>query len=197
MARVIDEMGNRYGKLVVIERIENSKTGQAVWRCKCDCGEETIVFAQNLRRGATRSCGCSRTDYIANLTLVQRRARAHRLPFGEASFRKALRSMKASARARGYQWGLSDEEARTLMDSLCYYCGSKPCGIVKNEFENGDYYHNGIDRVDNSKGYLLANVVPCCADCNKAKGARDYTYFIAWLKRIAVFQGEKDALLNS
>lgn len=27
-------------------------------RCTCDCGNETIVYAGNIKKGATRSCGC-------------------------------------------------------------------------------------------------------------------------------------------
>ena len=35
---------------------------------------------------------------------------------------------------------------------------------------NGDYVYNGIDRIDNNKGYTIDNIVPCCAKCNYAKG---------------------------
>lgn len=31
------------------------------------------------------------------------------------------------------------------------------------------YRYNGIDRVDNNKGYEIENVVTCCTDCNKKK----------------------------
>ena len=54
----INEIGNRYGKLVVIERIEKNDLPGAFWKCKCDCGNETIVSGTHLRSGTTRSCGC-------------------------------------------------------------------------------------------------------------------------------------------
>jgi hypothetical protein len=67
-ASLISLVGNRYGKLVVIERVENNRVGHVCYRCKCDCGGETIVDATNLRNGNTNSCGCikSKGEMIIN-----------------------------------------------------------------------------------------------------------------------------------
>lgn len=51
-------IGCRFGRLVVIERAENSKNGHIRWKCLCDCGKEKIIYSTSLVRGATRSCGC-------------------------------------------------------------------------------------------------------------------------------------------
>ena len=60
--RLIDLTGKRFGKLLVLEQAETKKAswGQTIpmWRCKCDCGNETIVSGVNLRLGKTNSCGC-------------------------------------------------------------------------------------------------------------------------------------------
>lgn len=53
-----NEIGKRYGRLVVIERAPNTKSGDAVWRCRCDCGKEITTRGRNLRAGHTKSCGC-------------------------------------------------------------------------------------------------------------------------------------------
>lgn len=53
-----DEVGNRYGRLLVIGRAENCKQGQAQWKCLCDCGNTCTVTGSNLRRGKQISCGC-------------------------------------------------------------------------------------------------------------------------------------------
>ena len=50
--------GQRFGKLLVIKERGKNKYGQMKWECICDCGKETTVLANNLRRGVTRSCGC-------------------------------------------------------------------------------------------------------------------------------------------
>lgn len=53
-----DLTGLKFGRLTVIERAENDKRGGARWRCKCDCGNETVVAGGKLKRGLTKSCGC-------------------------------------------------------------------------------------------------------------------------------------------
>ena len=62
MSRLIDLTGQRFGRLVVIERAKNyisaSGENRAQWLCQCDCGNLLIVIGKNLRRGNTQSCGC-------------------------------------------------------------------------------------------------------------------------------------------
>lgn len=60
--RVIDLTGQRFGKLTVIKRVENTKHGSAQWLCKCDCGNEIIVIGNNLVRNHTKSCGCLKIE---------------------------------------------------------------------------------------------------------------------------------------
>lgn len=58
----IDLTGMRFGRLVVLYKVENyvSPKGytQTRWLCKCDCGTEKIVHSGSLKRGLTISCGC-------------------------------------------------------------------------------------------------------------------------------------------
>lgn len=60
--RTINEIGNRYGLLTVVDRGETyiSPKGRrmARWLCKCDCGKSIEVLGLALRRGDTKSCGC-------------------------------------------------------------------------------------------------------------------------------------------
>lgn len=58
---VINEIGNKYGKLTVISRNTDSKyavDGRAMWNCKCECGNTCVVSGKSLRNGHTSSCGC-------------------------------------------------------------------------------------------------------------------------------------------
>nr|DAO27561.1 MAG TPA: restriction enzyme [Caudoviricetes sp.] len=58
--------GKRFGRLVVIERVEDVRyeNGAMVtqWKCKCDCGNIVIKRSQGLISGKTRSCGCLRKE---------------------------------------------------------------------------------------------------------------------------------------
>ena len=65
MARLIDEVGNRHGRLTVLERGENAVKGQARWLCVCDCGNRTVVTGADLRNGHTTSCGCWKSEVSA------------------------------------------------------------------------------------------------------------------------------------
>lgn len=53
----LDLTGQRYGKLTVLCPAENVGERTA-WRCRCDCGRETVVTTCRLRSGHTSSCGC-------------------------------------------------------------------------------------------------------------------------------------------
>lgn len=56
--QTVNMRGKRCGRLEVVGRAENSKTGQARWECRCDCGQSTVVLGYVLRNGQTKSCGC-------------------------------------------------------------------------------------------------------------------------------------------
>lgn len=58
MSKFIDLTGQRFGKLVVLERLANYKRKQTYYKCKCDCGNEVITNSSKLRDGKKTSCGC-------------------------------------------------------------------------------------------------------------------------------------------
>lgn len=72
-ASFISLIGQRFGKLIAVERVENNHFNHVCYKCKCDCGGETIVDANNLRNGNTSSCGCikSKGEMIINNWLQQ------------------------------------------------------------------------------------------------------------------------------
>jgi len=63
----VDIAGKRFGRLTALEPVGRSSDRSITWRCRCDCGNETIVSGSVLRRrsvrrtgkpAATLSCGC-------------------------------------------------------------------------------------------------------------------------------------------
>lgn len=49
--------GRRFGRLVVVRRVKVPGANNAMWECRCDCGNSTIGAASNI--GKTKfSCGC-------------------------------------------------------------------------------------------------------------------------------------------
>jgi hypothetical protein len=53
---------------------------------------------------------------------------------------------------------------------------------------NGRFIASGIDRVDNSKGYIPGNCVACCGTCNLAKRELTVDEFLTWAHRLVEFQ---------
>lgn len=69
--KFVDLSGKRFGRLLVIERAEPiiSSSGKTVqmWRCKCDCGNETVVRHGCLQGGHTTSCGCYHKEKFGDI----------------------------------------------------------------------------------------------------------------------------------
>lgn len=70
-ARRIDNTGQRFGKLVVLEMIYGVQRGdgdksrkRTYCRCRCDCGNETVKAIYDLRYGHATSCGCDSRERV-------------------------------------------------------------------------------------------------------------------------------------
>ncbi len=57
MKKAMDLKGQRFERLVVLERVQITK-GRVHWLCQCDCGNQCVVRRDALRNNNTRSCGC-------------------------------------------------------------------------------------------------------------------------------------------
>ena len=175
MGKIKDLTGQRFGKLVVQGYAGISQYGKTQWNCRCDCGNTTTVTGSHLRSGYTKSCGCFRSE-----TSRERRRKGK----GVAALNQLIALYRQGARRRGYSWDLSDEQAVRLFSSSCVYCGAVPSNVLRSRNNTGDFIYNGIDRVDNTRGYSPDNVVPCCETCNKAKRAMGEEEFLEWVARV-------------
>lgn len=73
--KAIDLTGQRFGRLVVLERIPTPKfyaNRHVWWRCKCDCGNLYETSIHNLRTRC-RSCGCYRSERMREIGKYERR----------------------------------------------------------------------------------------------------------------------------
>ena len=66
-----DLTGQKFGRLTVIEFSHRERHGfertYIHWRCICECGNETVVRAGNLKQGTTKSCGCLHRERCGNM----------------------------------------------------------------------------------------------------------------------------------
>lgn len=75
------QIGQRFGRWTVSEGIEvrklkrpDGRTRTSVYvKCFCDCGQEKMVSAENLKNAATKSCGCLRDENSSNMCKAKMR----------------------------------------------------------------------------------------------------------------------------
>lgn len=184
-----DEIGNKYGRLTVIESAGSTDEycSRLLWKCQCECGNVTIVRGSLLRNGHTRSCGCAQIEAVRKTGLKP----GKRLPTGETAFNAILRGYKHRAKLQGRTFELTKKEFMLLTKQNCTYCGCPPNTTWTARYGD-EYIYNGVDRVNNEVGYVTSNVAPCCRDCNLFKGALSVEEFLMHVQRIVTHQQERE-----
>ena len=64
MSKPLNLVGEKFGRLTVIERCGSNAIGRSLWACACDCGKKTSVAGYALKSGNTSSCGCFHKDQL-------------------------------------------------------------------------------------------------------------------------------------
>lgn len=169
-----DIKGQKFGRLIVLQYVGNSKYRNSIWRCKCDCGNYKNVEGRNLCNGATQSCGCRKIESDKTRTM---------LPFGESVFNYLYDDIKRRSEKKEIECTLSTKQFKDIISRNCHYCGESPKekNIPKS---NGFFLANGIDRVDNSVGYIYDNCVPCCETCNMMKRTHSVEEWLSHMKKV-------------
>lgn len=180
--------GQAFGRLTVesYAGVKGSGIQHAYWSCRCECGNFRDVRGTNLVRGNTVECvPCARRTAGRNGRLKRS------LPGNEGTFRRVFGTYRCNAAKKGIRFALDREVARRLFLSPCFYCGIDPSGVQRSRRGGEDFAYNGIDRVDNGRGYEGGNVVPCCAMCNYAKRDMTTVQFLTWVERVHSYQSGK------
>lgn len=200
----VNHTGKFFGKLFVKECLilSNGKNKQGLYRCKCDCGKYIEISGMMLVR--KNSCGCLQKEtrkkkHIEN-SLKKR-------SFSQLTINSSYYSHSHSAKLKG-KIPLSKEEWLKIVVMPCHYCGEID---IKNKTTNKTYRSNfgvtltpeieklyeakinGIDRLDNTIGYVLNNCVPCCRQCNTMK--MDYPVDI-FLHKVDTIYNKQISIIN-
>jgi hypothetical protein len=169
--------GDRFERLELIKEIGRRKDSDGRLRrwflFRCECGTTVEKRGTEVFYGNLVSCGCYRKEVIGRGFISDRK---------EAAVRKLYRSYQHGAKRRKLEWSLSQEEFEKLIFSPCHYTGRKPNTVIK--VTAASFLYNGIDRVDNQKGYSLRNCVPCCSEVNAAKSDLTTEEFLTLVKEV-------------
>lgn len=187
-----NEIGNKYYKVTIIKYMGRHATPKnahvPMVKVKCECGKQKIVSLWDLKSGKTKTCGFNHPHYDDRS-----------IPAFNNIYKFSYRKR---ALDKGLEFALTAEEFKNICEKACHYCGMLPNNFmatsgwssskVRGKIKSGKYIsewkYNGLDRLDNNKGYTLNNVVPCCGTCNHAKHSMSYKDFVDWLDRIAKFR---------
>lgn len=163
----------------------NQKKSRPYFKCECFCGEIFIVRSENIKNETTRSCGCYTSKLMSNKKL---------LPNNKGAINKFYNNYKQTSLRKKLNFDLSLDEFLLFINDNCHYCGAEP--ILRKFMGSNKKYKslkcNGIDRIDNNKGYSLKNCIPCCSFCNAAKSDFSLEEFKEWIIRLVKFN--KDLL---
>lgn len=165
----------KFGKWLVIRRFPGTKSDER-FLCKCECGVVRVVRKYDLLSLKSSSCGCSRQTTLS--------AKSNEGAVFPPSFGGIYYTYKRFAEKRGLDFLIDKKVFLEIVKSNCYYCGQEPSNIHKPKANKTEFIYNGVDRVDNDKGYVEGNVVPCCKICNKAKDVLNKEEFLSWIKRV-------------
>lgn len=138
--------GTRFGRLVTIKEVEKSPTGAQRWLCRCDCGNETVAIAGNLRIGSTGSCGCLHRE------IVTARSTKHGKSFTPVhNIWRAAKDRCHNPRQKKYHlYGgrgiFMCEEWRNDFTAFEEHLGPRPSP------------KHSVDRIDNERGYEPGNI---------------------------------------
>lgn len=151
------------------------------WECKCDCGE-IFTCRENQIPNRYGCINCTHRKNRIDTTQKQAGGLKH-----TGLINRLLKDYKAGAVKRGYEFSLEFGHFVKLLSGNCVYCGAEP---ELHEYEKQymqvteePYRHNGIDRVDPSKGYTIDNCVSCCSKCNYAKHEMTFQEYKKWLEK--------------
>lgn len=119
----------------------------------------------------------------------------------EFSNNKNINSSMRKIYRHYHRQNLTLKEFHNLSQLPCFYCDvtesncfnwaksdKKSSMLAKAE---GNYYYNGLDRIDSNKNHSFDNCVPCCKHCNFGKSNLSLSEFNEWILRVKAFNAEK------
>lgn len=160
-------IGKQFNRLIIIiEELEKRKI-----KCICTCGKEKIMDIHNVISNRSKSCGCLNIE----------KNKLYRKPVGYNSLTGLINNYKNSAKRKNHIFELTREEFSSIINQNCFYCNKPPSNIIgptggkcsKEWKQLGKIFYSGIDRMDNTIGYIKSNCLSCCSICNYIKS--DYS----------------------
>jgi hypothetical protein len=179
-----DLTGKNFGQIKILQHLGKDNSKNNVYLAKCSCGKEIVGQGSDFKTSKIKSCGCGKFKSAVD--------NAKNNPF-DAIRNTIYLDYKIKAEHRGFLFSLTLDEFTKLTESQCNYCGISYSNLrpVRRKYSAMTYLYNGIDRVNNEKGYSFDNCVPCCRICNQAKHTLNSETFVKWVEKMYNYQKTK------
>lgn len=150
MGRKRELIGERFGKLVVLEESGKNKNKEILWLCQCDCGNKTLVPTYSLTSGNTKSCGCSRG--------IHGKHGAYKGGKVERLYRVWLRMKTRCSNHNVQEYrNYGERGIRVCEEWEKSYASFREWALENGYNPNAKQGECTIDRIDNNKGYFPDN----------------------------------------
>lgn len=126
----LDLLGQRFVRLLVVERLGSNAHAHRRWRCQCDCGATVIALTSNLRSGHTQSCGCYGRRYPKMAQFLRDQAGKDgcwEYPSTRNGYGYAIYSEKGMPRAAHQAAYFLVKGKLSPGLCACHSCDNKPC----------------------------------------------------------------------
>lgn len=185
-------VGNRYGRLLVREKLSYIKGKGNKWLCSCDCGETKETFSNNLKSGKLNSCGCLRIETTRKTAGFEKDRLKAAFKNKYSSVKTRNKKLKDRYNRKNDQF-ISFQEFYDLVSDECFYCGKKE-SCVSIAKDGTVIKKNTIDRIDNKKTYTIENCVTACMSCNSQRGSK--TSFKDFMKQIKLIKEGLEVIIR-
>jgi hypothetical protein len=171
---IIKDTKRRLENEVIHTVLESNKN--TINQICCNCGKDYEKYLTKYNKESKLCTHCSELQQLQD-DKRKNRERNYKKEYIK-NLKTYYKQYITSALKRKYVMELQFNEFEELVKQRCYYCNY----IKQSEA-------NGIDRVDNSKGYTKENCVSCCEVCNRIKHVYDKDFFIDKCKIISKNKG--------
>jgi hypothetical protein len=201
MSQTLENLiGKTYGRLTVVDYAERAADTHARWLCKCQCGNETIVRNNNIKRGIVKSCGCLASELTSERSKVHGMTKTNVYRQWKVMRQRCYLPTNISYKNYGARGITVCDEWKNNFEAYYSYVSKLP------NFRKKGY---SIDRIDNDGNYEPGNLRYATAkqqrdnQTQRKHGISGYYGIVKWKhkwrahykqKHIGVFETIEEAL---
>jgi hypothetical protein len=180
--RPLNLISQKFGRLTVLSRAENSATGKTRWKCICECGNEIITSSDGLKSGKSKSCGCYRAEKLSKIAIKKNTVHGQNKVGARTGAHKSWHNMRERCNDENhvsYKYyggrGITVCERWNKFENFFEDMGERPEGKT-------------LDRIDSNGNYEPGNC-KWSTKSEQQKNKRSYTFRVNKITSSTGFKG--------